>query len=109
MYYTKKELMDGNSQVVEYYKNARIMWEQIDISDINLREVLFSKQLDFEKACGGRGMGAEIMVWSGIMQYMNNDTPNIQSAKTIYNAFIDSNCNNEVKQAARDAAKEYGI
>lgn len=61
MYYTQKELMIKNSKVVKYYQNAKEIWKEIDIDDVNFSKVLTEKQSEFEHNCGDRGLGQEIM------------------------------------------------
>ena len=104
-----KKLMDGDAQIAKYYQEAKKLWMGIDISDSNLEKILKDKQFDFEHNCGGRELGVKIMVCYGVLQYIHLDTPNIESAKKISNAFINSNCNNEVKFFAKDIAKIYHL
>ena len=106
MYNTIKELMNGNEKVTEYYSEAMKIWKTINIVDKDLSTILFNNQLEFEHRCGGRNLGQEIMVYSGIVQYVCDDMSNTESAKKIADAFIKSNCSIEVKQFAKDA-KEY--
>ncbi len=42
------------------------------------------------------------MVCYGIMQYIQSNPQDIMSAKIVFDALLNSNCSNEVKQKARD-------
>ena len=103
------ELINGNDKTAEYYQNAKSLWSEIDISDINFKKSIHRKQPNFERLCGGRSLGQEIMVCYGIMQYMQSNPQDIVSAKTVSDALINSNCSNEVKQKARDIANQYSL
>ena len=107
MEFTIKELMNGNNDIVTYYKNAKNIWDTIDINDVNLRTELKDKQTEFEQECGGRGIGQEIMAWSGIMQYIEQSDR--ASAQKLYQALVKSNCSNEVKVFAKDAGKYFDL
>ena len=109
MYFTQVELMNGNQKIAIYYENAKKLWEEIDINDIDLSKNLMHKQLEFDLDCGGRGLAKEIMAWSGIMLYMNEEESNVESATKIYNALVKGSCATEVKQQARDAGKYFKL
>ena len=103
------EMLNKDGKTAEYYQNAKGLWDAIDVSTENLKEILLSEQLEFEHLCGGRNAGQKIMVCYGITQYLQNNTSDYDSAQKVFNAFIQSGCSIEVKQYARDIAKEYGL
>ena len=105
----QKKIINNDSKIIEYYQNAKEIWEEIDIDDINLSKELHLKQPSFESDCGGNGVGQEMMAWSGIMHHMNKEESDIESAKKIYKALSKSNCTNEVKISAGDAGKYFGL
>jgi len=109
MYHTQQELMNGNSEIAEYYKNAKELWEEIDIDDVDLSRKLIHKQPEFEHSCGGRGIGQEIMAWSGMMLYMNEEESDIESATKVHNALVKGSCSNEVKTWAKDAGAYFKL
>lgn len=109
MYYTQQELMNGNSDIAEYYKNAKKLWEEIDIDSPDLAKELTKKQSNFENACGGRGLGQEIMAWSGLILYMNKEEKNIEAATKIYTALVKGNCNTEVKAYSKNAGVYFEL
>jgi hypothetical protein len=109
MYYTQQELMNGNSNIAEYYKNAKKLWEEIDIESPDLSNELKHKQNEFEHACGGRTLGKEIMAWSGLILYMNKEEKNIEAATKIYTALAKGSCSQEVKVSAKNAGAYFEL
>jgi hypothetical protein len=124
MHYTIQKLIEGNTEVVNYYKRAKEIWDEInqkiDIKNESniktLAQDLTHRQIvDFEHDCGGRNIGQEIMAWYGIAQYytvedgFGSEPDRLQSAKNVYEAFQRSSCSLEVKSAANDAAKFYDL
>jgi len=109
MYYTQQELMNGNIEIAKYYANAKKLWEEIDIDNVDLSKKLIHKQSEFDLLCGGRDLAKEIMAWSGMMLYMNEEESNVESARKIYNALVKGSCATDVKQQARDAGKYFKL
>lgn len=124
MHYTLQKLIKGDEEIVNYYQQAKSIWneikEKIDCSKnenvLRLANELSNRQIiDFEHKCGGRDVGQEIMAWYGIAQFytvedgFGNDYERLQSAKNVYEAFQKSYCSLEVKGYARDVANSYSL
>lgn len=115
MHNTIAKLMSGDEQIVTHYSVARGMWREImnkfpDINPSDLSKELTFKQLSFEHNCGGRWLGQEIMVVTGITQFYtisNGFGKNKEKAIRVYKAFLMSYCSIEVKGLAEDVAKSY--
>jgi hypothetical protein len=74
MQYTVEALIKGDSRILGFYTKACDRWNQIlieiDIKDTDaLCEKLQVAQGWFEHNCGGKNMGQEIMVLTGIGQF----------------------------------------
>jgi hypothetical protein len=115
MHYTIELLIQGNQEVIGYYDKAKSKWIDI-LSTIDLNKIeefsnnLTILQLWFEHNCGGRWIGQEIMVISGICQFYNTQSGFGESknrAINIYKAFMKSYCSIEVKGIAEEVAKSY--
>lgn len=124
MHYTLQKLIEGDEEIVNHYKQAKVIWDEItEIIDCNnnenipkLANELSNRQIaDFEHKCGGRDIGQEIMAWSGIAQFykvedgFGNDYERLQSAKNVYKAFQKSYCSLEVKGYATDVVNSYSL
>lgn len=128
MYFTFDELINGNPKIVDWYKNALQLWDDIlknyDIKETKqfgkLAKELFQKQSLFESKCGGRSTGKEIMAITGIIQFYNlttgfeeewdkENTFRKKKARNLYNAILFSGCSVEVKMTAKKVAKFYGL
>jgi len=124
MHYTIQKLIEGDDKIINYYQEAKKIWEEISakikIQDkFNIKilaQELTSRQIsDFEHLCGGRSIGQEIMAWYGIAQYYSvedgfgSEPDRLQNAKNVYEAFQRSGCSLEVKSAANDVAKFYDL
>ncbi|HHG3121897.1 hypothetical protein [Vibrio parahaemolyticus] len=115
MHNTIEKLMLGDEDIVAHYSAARKLWEEImdkfpDVNPSALSKELTSKQLIFEHSCGGRWIGQEIMVISGITQFYTISCgfgENKEKAIKVYKAFMMSYCSIEVKGVAQDVAKSY--
>lgn len=115
MNYTIEHLIDGDRDVLAFYKNAKERWKKIlsENSDSNsdeLAKILPAEQRWFEINCGSRWIGQEIMVVTGIAQFYTTDRGfdnNRDKALLIYEAFMKSYCSLEVKGAAEDVARNY--
>lgn len=115
MNYTIEHLIDGDENVLIFYKNAKERWdkilsENVDCSSDELAKVLSSEQFWFEQNCGSRWVGQEIMVITGIAQFYTTARGfdyNRDKALLVYEAFMKSYCSIEVKGAAEDVAKNY--
>ncbi|EGR2468627.1 hypothetical protein VCSRO93_3648 [Vibrio cholerae] len=115
MHNTIEKLMSGDEQIVTHYSVAREMWREImdkfpDAEPSELSKELTLKQLMFEHSCGGRWLGQEIMVVTGITQFYTTSYgfgENKEKAIRVYKAFLMSYCSIEVKGLAEDVAKSY--
>lgn len=115
MNYTIELLINGDKNVISYYQSAKDRWNKIMINHKNaspsqLSKELTSEQMWFEKNCGGRWIGQEIMVISGISQYYTTEkgfSDKKEKALLVYDALMMSYCSIEVKSIARDIAQSY--
>lgn len=115
MHYTIEHLIDGDQEVITYFKNAKDHWlkilsENSGSNSDELAKVLSSEQFWFEENCGSRWVGQEIMVVTGISQFYSTARgfdDNREKAQLVYEAFMKSYCSIEVKGAAEDVAKSY--
>jgi hypothetical protein len=115
--YTLDLLIQGQQEIVEYYNNARQLWQQIRESEAfnnvdTLAQELTNRQLRFEKDCGGRWIGQEIMAIVGIGQFYSIEVGfdgNTDEAIKVKNAFAQSYCSIEVKYHAERAVEIFGL
>lgn len=115
MHFTIERLISADENILIYYKNAQLLWkeilEQTHYQDsYELAQQLTNMQFAFEHKCGGRWIGQEIMVITGIAQFYTIDEGfgnNIDKAKLIYKAITLSYCSMEVKGIAEEVAKSY--
>lgn len=115
MNYTIELLMKENENILRYYKLAYSHWREILSSNDNndaksLSKKLTNEQMWFEDNCGGRYIGQEIMVVSGISQFystQNGFNGKEKNALIVYEAFKMSFCSLEVKSKADQVAKQY--
>src|ERR1700722_7386276 len=117
MQYTIGLLVNGERDVLEYYRLAVDRWKQIwsrpESSDlVSLATMLSNEQMWFEQNCGSRRVGQEIMVLSGFGMLYTAQTGfdgQEEGARLLYDAFQRSFCDLEVKGIARDMAVFYGL
>lgn len=116
--YTFKELITGDTNILDYYQRAQQLWEEIKQSDKftnvdTLAKELSFVQTQFELECGGRMLGQEIMTFVGIGQFYSIasgfEDRDFEDAIKVKNAFARSNCSLEVKWHAEEAAKIFGL
>lgn len=115
--YTLDLLIKGEQDIVEYYNNARQLWQQIRESAVfnnvdSLAQELTSRQFRFEMDCGGRWVGQEIMAMVGIGQFYSIEAGfdgNTDDAIKVKNAFARSYCSIEVKYHAERAVEIFGL
>jgi len=112
---TLEALINGNANIVEYYNNGTLLWQQIkesvEFNDVNsLAQALTMRQIQFENQCGGRWLGQEIMVITGIGQFYSSEIgfdATYEDALKVMNAFAQSYCSIEVKWQAEKVAKIF--
>ncbi len=115
--YTLELLIQGDPDIVDYYNNARNLWQEIresaNFNDVaSLAQDLANKQFQFERECGGRWLGQEIMAIVGIGQFYNSNVgfdATIEDAIKVKNAFAQSYCSLEVKWHAEKTVEIYGL
>ena len=117
MHYTIEMLINGNSEVLTHYVAANNMWSEI-FEDPENRSVngmahsLGVKQFWFERNCGGRWIGQEIMVVVGISRFYSSARGfdgSANKALLVYDAFMQSSCSLELKGHARRVAASYDL
>jgi hypothetical protein len=117
MHHTIEILYQGNPEILEWYKRARDRWnaifKEIDPLDgENLAERLTHEQKWFERNCGGKYIGREIMVVTSVAQFYSTESGFDDSgakAKSIIDAFARSLCSGEVKGKAKSVAESYNL
>lgn len=103
--YTCIELIKSSPDISQHYTTAVQIWQQIKDSynfrnSIALAEELNKRQSQFERECGGKWLGQEIMVIVGIGQFWNHHIgfdATLEDALKVKEAFLLSNCSVEVK------------
>ena len=127
MHYTIELLVKGDGKVVDHYAEAISWWKTI-LADSNgfdverLSKIVTAEQISFfEHQCGGRYVGQEIMVLSGIAQFYTTqdgfewtsephpELDNREKAMRVYKAFMRSYCSMEIKQIAEEVARDYDL
>ncbi len=115
MHYTVEELISRNHDLSNHYVSAAKLWEQI-VKEVGLNNVetlaqkVTHSQWEFERRCGGRNLGQEVMVLSGFGRlYSTGAGLQTEQARNLYEAFKRSSCSLEVKGMANTTAKSYGV
>ena len=114
MHYTIEALVTGKDAAT-WYHDAVLHWQKvlsgIDTTDAKVIAGLAgSEQMWFEKNCGGRYIGQEVMVVSGIGQYCctsDGFDDRLEQAKAMYNGLRISMCSGEIHHHADEMAKSY--
>lgn len=116
MHDTIERLINGDKSVVDNFVEAKARWSRIlvnvrteDVKDLAAR--ITTEQSWFERHCGGRWPGQEVMVWAAFASLYTTAggfEENAESAKKLAKAFAASMCSLEVKSGARAAAESYG-
>ncbi|MGO8752056.1 MAG: hypothetical protein ACLQNE_39455 [Thermoguttaceae bacterium] len=117
MHYSVEMLVRGRAEVVEYYRVAAERWGEIwhrpDAHDLaRLSKMLSSEQMWFERNCGGRWVGQEVMVVSGLAGLYSTEVgfdDRLEQARLLYDAFQTSFCSVEVKSIAEEVARSYDL
>jgi hypothetical protein len=115
---TIKGLIEGNIHIVRYYQKAFDIWTEIlsdpEANDVGrLADLLVIRQSRFEKECGGRFLGREIMAAVGIGQFYISPIEgfgnNMETVTLIRQAFAQSRCHIEVKVFVGIISKVYDL
>ena len=114
MHYTIEALLT-DPNITDYYRAAKEHWVQIlariDPTDSGaIASAASGEQSWFERNCGGRYIGQEIMVVAGICQYYTTAVgfdEDMDKAKAMYQGLLASGCSVEVHGHARDVAQSY--
>lgn len=117
MHYSVEMLVRGQDKIVKYYEEAAKHWREIwareDALDLaKLAKMLTSEQMWFEDNCGGRWVGQEVMVVSGLVGLYSTEVGfdgNLEKAHLLYDAFQTSFCSIEVKSIAEEVARSYDL
>ena len=117
MHYSMEMLIQGKSEVVGFYRTAADRWREIwsrrESRDLpSLAKLLTSEQLWFEHNCGGRWVGQEVMVVSGLAGLYTTEAgfdDKLPLARLLYDAFQSSYCSVEVKSIAEEVARSYDL
>lgn len=117
MQHTIEKIIAGDLAIMGYYRLAKEHWASVFQAYRGVTSTVLSKRLDaeqrwFEHNCGGRWIGQEIMVVSGIGQFYSTSfgfDHDLSRAIWLYEAILQSYCSVEVKSVARDVAAMYGL
>lgn len=111
--YTLHRLINIDPFLIEYYQNAKNIWTDIkngvcfESIDLLAKELSY-RQCDFERKCGGKCLGQEIMATYGIGQYYTLEVgfdAYYSEAVRVYEAFDRSYCSVEVKLFVNEISK----
>lgn len=115
---TIKSLIEGDPNLMGYYRRASEIWSEIlsepEANDIRgLADILGMRQSQFEKECGGRFLGREIMAAVGIGQFFISPIEgfgdDMETVTLIRQAFARSMCHIEVKVYMGIISKMYDL
>jgi hypothetical protein len=117
MHYSIEMVVRGQAEVIDYYRLAAERWREIwgrpEASQLEkLARMLQGEQMWFERNCGGRWIGQEIMVVSGLAGLYSTATGfdrNEKRARLLYDAIQSSFCSVEVKSIAEEVARAYDL
>jgi hypothetical protein len=120
MHRTIEKLMNNVEPVGNYFAAAKAKWNEIlaDVAVVpaaELAERLSHSQSWFERHCGGRWDGQEVMVLTGFASIYDvgigydREGRGKPEAVKLAEAFELSMCSLEVKGAAREVARSYYI
>lgn len=117
MHYSVEMLIRGQAEVMDYYRVAAEHWLNIwarpEANDLEqLARMLTNEQAWFEHHCGGRWIGQEIMVVSGLAGLYSTEAGFDRyegRARLLYDAFQSSFCSVEVKITAEEVARSYDL
>lgn len=112
------EALRENQDVGAFYRAAFTKWRDLlkGIGGASLSELanaIGEAQFDyFEKQCGGRSMGQEVMAWTGIAYFHDAEEgfgDDIEKARKVYDAMQLSHISIEAKVHAEKAAISFDL
>lgn len=112
------EALRENEAVGDFYRAAFVKWrdllKELDKASLSdLAGAIGEAQFDyFEKQCGGRDMGQEVMAWTGIAYFYDAEEgfgDDIEKARKIYDAMQLSHISINAKVHAEKAAITYDL
>jgi len=117
MHYSLEMLVQGKREIVDFYQIATDRWGEIWSREASrdlgsLANLLPSEQMWFERHCGGRWIGQEVMVVSGLAGMYTTEAGfdhQLDKARLLYDALQSSYCSVEVKSIAEEVARSYGL
>src|SRR4051812_32890048 len=117
MHYTVERLLRGVQAAVEHFQLPAAGWAEIfsraeaEAPDARPR-LLQSQQMWFERNCGGRWPGQEVMVLTGFGILYTTEAGfagNGHRARILARAFAKSMCSSEVKSIAQAVVRQYEV
>jgi hypothetical protein len=118
MHLTIKALREGTS-IATYWQAGFATWRELlrDIGTVKIGDLaarIGEAQLEqFERRCGGRALGQEIMAWTGVAYFFDAEEGNfgddVERARKIFDALQLSHASIEVKVHAERAAITYDL
>lgn len=118
MHLTIEALREGEA-VGSYWQAGFATWRELlrDIGTAKLGDLAArigdAQQEMFERRCGGRALGQEIMAWTGIAYYFDAEEGNfgddVERARKLFDALQLSHVSIEVKVHAERAAITYDL
>lgn len=118
MHLTIEALREGEA-VTASWRAAFAKWREllkaVDTTRLaDLAEAIGDSQRDFfERECGGRSMGQEVMAWSGIAYFHDAEEgsfgDDVERARKVYDAIQLSHASLDVKVHAERAAITYDL
>jgi hypothetical protein len=117
MHYTVERLLRGDRMIVAHFQAAAARWVEIlstpeSQETESLAKLLQSQQMWFERNCGGRWPGQEVMVLAGFGSLYSTEAGfenNRHRAAMLTQAFAVSACSFEVKSIAQSVARQYDL
>lgn len=118
MHLTIEALREGAS-FATYWQAGFATWRELlrDVGAVKLGDLaarIGDAQMEhFERRCGGRALGQEIMAWTGVAYYFDAEEGNfgddVERARKVFDALQLSHASIEVKVHAERAAITYDL
>ena len=103
------KILNKNDEKASYYKEAKLLWDEIDMSDPKIVDKLELIQTKLEIFCKDRNLGQKVMVCYSILHFMETENPDMQSAKKITHILIHSQFNREIQHLAKEINIQYSL